>query len=255
MCHWFDRAGRLVGDGEIARVGLVATNSIRGGRNRPVLDRITQHGVVFDAWSDEPWVIDGAAVRVSLICFSGADAKLQPEIQLNGQRVDQIFSDLTARSGGKGIDLTRAQRLRVNLGTAFMGDTKGGSFDIPGDLARGWLRLPANPNGRPNADVLKPWVNGKDVTRRQADKWIVEFDSSENEVDAALYEAPFVHVAEHVKPVRQSRRSKVPWWQHERPRPAMWGLSTACPVTSPHQQLRNTGSLCGSMHAFVPTIS
>ena len=63
----------------------------------------------------------------------------------------------------------------INLGTAFMGDTKGGPFDIPGDLAREWLRLPANPNGRPNADVLKPWVNGKDVTRRQADKWIVEF--------------------------------------------------------------------------------
>ena len=27
---------------------------------------------IFDAWSDEPWVIDGAAVRVSLVCFSRA---------------------------------------------------------------------------------------------------------------------------------------------------------------------------------------
>ena len=28
-----------------------------------------------------------------------------------------------------------------------MGDTKSGPFDIPGELAREWLRLPANPKG------------------------------------------------------------------------------------------------------------
>ena len=32
-----------------------------------------------------------------------------------------------------------------------------------------------NPNGRANADVLRPLVNGMDVTRRSADKWIVDF--------------------------------------------------------------------------------
>ena len=48
-----------------------------------------------------------------------------------------------------GIDLTLARRLPENAGVAFMGDTKGGPFDVPGDLAREWLRLPANPNGRP----------------------------------------------------------------------------------------------------------
>jgi len=26
-----------------------------------------------------------------------------------------------------------------NGGVAFMGDTKGGAFDVPGKLARGWL--------------------------------------------------------------------------------------------------------------------
>ena len=67
------------------------------------------------------------------------------------------------------------QRLPSNAGVAFMGDTKGGPFDIPGDVARRWLQLPANPNGRPNADVLKPWMNGMDVTRRPSGKWIVDF--------------------------------------------------------------------------------
>ena len=71
VCHWFDKAARLVADGKLGRAGLVATNSIRGGRNRAVLDRIVEKGVIYDAWADEPWVVDGAAVRVSLVCFCG----------------------------------------------------------------------------------------------------------------------------------------------------------------------------------------
>ena len=67
-----------------------------------------------------------------------------------------------------------------------MGDTKGGPFDVPGDLAREWLREPANPNGQPNSDVLKPWMNGMAVTRRSADKWIVDFGWTMESEDSAL---------------------------------------------------------------------
>ena len=84
-----------------------------------------------------------------------------------------------------------------------MGDTKGGPFDIPGDLAREWLRLPTNPNGRTNADVLKPWVNGMDLTRRSAGKWIVDFGLTMPVDLAALYEEPFHWTTEHVYPMRQ----------------------------------------------------
>ena len=115
------------------------------------------------------------AVRVSLVCFSGPDGELAPERRLDGETVDEIHTDLTARRGGTGVDMTKARRLARNKGVAFMGDTKGGPFDVPGDLAREWLREPANPNGRPNSDVLKPWMNGMAVTRRPADKWIVDF--------------------------------------------------------------------------------
>src|SRR5205823_665686 len=48
------------------RIGLVATNSIRGGANRRLVDDILSDARIFDAWSDEAWVVDGAAVRVSL---------------------------------------------------------------------------------------------------------------------------------------------------------------------------------------------
>ena len=78
------------------RTGLVATNSIRGGANRRALQSATEGRRIFDAWSDEPWVIDGAAVRVSLVCFSGEDDAWRPETHLDGHPVDEIHSDLTA---------------------------------------------------------------------------------------------------------------------------------------------------------------
>ena len=219
VCHWFDKAARLVADGRLARAGLVATNSIRGGRNRAVLDRIAERGAIFDAWSDEPWVVDGAAVRVSLVCFARKDAGLPA--RLGGRDVSRIAADLTAGT----VDLTKAGKVARNTGCASMGDVKGGSFDVPGDLARAWLCLPANLNGRPNADVLKPWLNGMDVTRRPAGKWIVDFGFAMDESAAALYEAPFAHVAEHVRPMRQRGRHKARarfWWRHVSPGPETW---------------------------------
>ena len=158
VCFWFNKAGRLVTEGKIARAGLVATNSIRGGANRSVLDRIVERAAIFDAWSDEPWVVDGAAVRVSLVCFASEDTT--PVRFLDGKETPQIGSDLSA--GGSGF--VQAVPLARNRGVSFRGTTKNGPFDIPGELAREWLRLPANPNGRPNSDVLKPWIkrHGRD---------------------------------------------------------------------------------------------
>ena len=149
VTYWFVKAGDQIGAGKAQRAGLVATNSIRGGANRRALRTAIDGRPIYDAWSDEPWVIDGAAVRVSLICFAGQGAGPAMESRLDGRPVDRIHADLTAQRGSTGIDLTKVQRLPSNAGVAFMGDTKGGPFDIPGDVARRWLQLPANPNGGP----------------------------------------------------------------------------------------------------------
>ena len=225
VCYWFVKAGDHVGCGSSRRVGLVATNSIRGGANRRALERATGNRPIFDAWSDEPWVVDGAAVRVSLVCFSGAEDESGQERRLDGEAVDEVYADLTARRGEAGIDLTKARRLPTNAGVAFMGDTKGGPFDVPGDVAREWLRQPANPHGRPNSDVLAPWMNGLSVTRRPADKWIVDFGLTMGKEEAALYEAPFRHAQEHVRSAWEKQREagrRKQWWLHHRPRPKMW---------------------------------
>ena len=225
VTYWFVKAGEHIKSGKAKRAGLVATNSIRGGANRRALQAATSARPIFEAWSDEPWVVDGAAVRVSLVCFSCMDGGSVLEVRLDGQSVDEIHTDLTAKSGGAGFDLTEAKCLSENGDVAFMGDTKGGSFDVSGDLARDWLQLPSNPNGRTNADVLKPWINGMDVTRRPAGKWIVDFGWEMSQAEAALYESPFAYVAENVRPTRQKNRDKKLrdfWWRHERLRPAMW---------------------------------
>lgn len=213
VCYWFHKAGKLVAQGRIARAGLVATNSIRGGRNRVVLDQIVEQNAIFNAWSDEPWVVDGAAVRVSLICFASKKAGLSA--CLDGSDVSRINADLSASVA----DLTTAKKLLRNRHTAFLGGFKKGKFEISGDLAREWLCLPTNPNGRPNADVLKPWINGRDVTQRLAGKWVVDFGHEMSEMDAALYEAPFSHILEHVKPERDRNRRadlRQNWWRHDR---------------------------------------
>ena len=83
-----------------------------------------------------------------------------------------------------------------------MGDTKGGSFDVEGALARRWLLEPLNPNGRPNSDVLTPWVNGMDLTRHPSDPRIIDFRWTMTEVEAAYYELPFAHVNQLVRAQR-----------------------------------------------------
>jgi type II restriction/modification system DNA methylase subunit YeeA len=217
VIYWFEKARAALKAGHACRVGLVATNSIRGGANRRVLDQIVDDGRIFEAWSDEPWIIDGAAVRVSLVCFGlGKDTP-----RLDGQQVATINADLSS----KAFDLTKAKRLVENLNVSYMGDTKGGAFDVPGERARQWLQQPLNPNGRPNVDVLKPWRNGMDITRRSADKWIIDFGWTLSERDASLYADPFHHVREHVWPERSKNRReayRVNWWRHVEPRPAMW---------------------------------
>ena len=218
VCYWFHKAGRLVAEGKLVCAGMVATNSIRGGKNRDVLNRIVKDSMIFDAWSDEPWVIDGASVRVSLVCFALKGAGLVA--RLNGNTVSRISADLA----GGGLDMTQAARLLANRSVSFAGGKKYGPFDIPGNLARKWLALPSNPNGRSNADVLKPWINGMDLTRRGADKWVIDFGSSMSGTEAALYEVPFSYVAVHVRPKRKNdRASKVRnfWWRHETTRPQM----------------------------------
>jgi hypothetical protein len=235
VCYWYEKARAMVDAGRVQRAGLLATQGIRGGGSRQTLHRIKDSGDIFMAWSDEPWVVDGAAVHVSLVGF---DDGSETEKLLDGTPVVDINANLSS-----GADLTQAVRLPENAGIGFVGDVKGGAFDIREDLAREMLVDP-NPDGRSNADVLRPWVNGLDITRRPRSMWIIDFGVNLPADEAMLYEAPFEYVRKHVEPTRSKVRRKSyaeKWWLHVEPcsgmRTALTGLSRfiATPTLSKHR--------------------
>lgn len=219
VCYWFHKARKQIVAGQLQAAGLVATQAIRAGSNRKVLEAIVTDTRIFEAWSDEEWINEGAAVRVSLIGF-GPIFPVDRSSRLDGTKMDAIHADLTA---GDGLNLTQAQLLAENSNTSFEGTKKYGDFDIPGEIARSWLGAP-NPNGKSNSLVVKPWANGQDVTKRPSDTWIIDFGTDMPENNACLFELPYQHALEHVKPYRQTvnrERTRRNWWLHEEARVSM----------------------------------
>lgn len=216
VTYWFAKAWSEMQFGGVARAGLVATNSIRGGVSREVLKPIVDGGRIFDAWADEPWTVDGAAVRVSLICF---DKLKSTDTRLDGKPAGKVLADLTSNEGG--FDLTKAASLAENKGICAYGSQEKGSFEIDGSVARNLLALP-NPHGKPNSDVVKRAINAMQVTRRRGDGWVIDFGLNMAEREAALYEKPFEIVLRQVMPERKGRRDAGQakrWWLHARPSP------------------------------------
>jgi type II restriction/modification system DNA methylase subunit YeeA len=221
VCYWFEKSRQQIVAMGCNRAGLVTTNSIRGGSNRSVLDRICETGRIFDSWSDEDWVNEGAAVRVSLISFS--DTSFNNSISLDGKRVSKIFADLTATSEENfSVDVTTAKQLSSNSSASFIGTQKSGEFDIDGETAREWLKQP-NPNNKSSSIVVRPWANGMDVTRRPSDTWIIDFGVNMEQTDACFFEQPYTHLQSYVEKKRGGNRESVAakWWLHTRPRPDM----------------------------------
>lgn len=213
VCYWFEKARQMIESGKTHAAGYVATNSIRKNTNLPVIKRIVSTTRIFNAWSEEKWTIDGAAVDVSLICFGNHPV----DVKLDGVPVGQINADLTS-----GLDLTQAQPLSENRDGALLGIQKSGPFDVEGNIARRWIVEPTNPNGRSNADVLFPYWNGDDVTGRPRDVWLIDLPLGLTEEAASQFDKPFSHLAtspdENGKLVRQLRAELGPragprWWE------------------------------------------
>jgi type II restriction/modification system DNA methylase subunit YeeA len=210
VTYWFEKARALVLVGNAKRVGLLATQGIRGGTNRAVLERIKSCGKIFWAQSDRKWVLDGAMVHVSMIGFDNGS---ETETILDGVPVAEISAALTG-----GTDLTKAHRLHENEGLAYIGDMKKGSFDVTEDVAASMLMAIGNPNGMPNSMVVKPFLNARDITMRSRQKWIIDFGEMKEE-EAALYESPFEYLRINEKQHRDGVRNpleRTRWWQHGR---------------------------------------
>ncbi len=213
VCYWFEKARAHIAAGKAKRAGLLATNSIRGGANRRVLERIKESGDIFMAWSDREWVLDGAAVRVSMVGF---DDGTDPYRVLDGNQVGEVNPDLTGEA-----NITKAKTLHENLGLSFIGTQKSGPFDISSEIAHELLQA-QNPSNKSNSDVIVRWVNGLDIVQLDRKMYIIDFPVGITENDAMLYEGPFEYVKRNVKPTRTATHFKnYPFWLHWNPRPAM----------------------------------
>ncbi|MCY3543511.1 MAG: class I SAM-dependent DNA methyltransferase, partial [Chloroflexi bacterium] len=234
-CYWFEKARAFIERGKVKRAGLLGTQGIRGGHNRVAMQRIKDSGDIFAAHSDREWVLDGAMVHISIVCFDDGSEKGR---KLDGLTVNRINSNLTS-----GIDTTVAKRLKENRNIAFEGQSPKARFDIPPDDAGLMLAQPLNVNGRPNSDVVLPVLNGRDITERNRGMYTVNFGLMSFD-EACQYEMPFEHVKLHVYPERQ-KKSQAPfrkrWWQYATPRPVMRsflkGLERyiATPIVSKHR--------------------
>src|SRR5207249_1997559 len=205
-CYWFEKARDSIEHQHCKRAGLLATQGIRGGANREVLKRIKESGDIFFAISDRDWILDGANVHVSMIGFD--DGTEKPPT-LDGHKVGAINPNLTAHA-----DVTTAQPLAANLNISFRGTQKSGDFDIPDELARKWLVTP-NPHGKPNSDLLRPWLNGSAIVKRMPPRWIIDTRTDMTQEQFAMYEAPYFHAACFVKPQRDKNKRehrRLNWW-------------------------------------------
>ncbi len=213
-CYWFERARRKSRSTSVG-AGLLATQGIRGGANRKVLERIKASGDVFFAESDRDWVLDGAAVHVSMVGFDNGAERLHV---LDGTEVTAINPDLSTLA-----NITVAKRLAENAGISIQGDNKVGPFEVDEAAALAYLITP-NPHGLPNSDVVRPWTNGTIITQQRSPGWIVDFPPEMSLDDSACYAEPFDHIKSHVYPVRSENRREARakrWWIHGDPQKAM----------------------------------
>ena len=209
-CYWFEKARAHIAAGKCKRAGLLATQGIRGGVNREVLKRIKASGGIFWAESDRPWILDGANVHVSM---AGFDDGTDGDRTLDGKPVSTINANLTSTT-----DLTLARTLPENADLFLRPPEKGGAFELTDGQALAMLDRP-NPHGRPNSDVLRPWVNAEMLVKTRQNLWIIDYPAGMPEEVASCYEKPMAQLAAHVKPARETNRDEKLrrlWWLHRR---------------------------------------
>ncbi len=228
VCYFFEKARENVELGRTKRVGLIATNSIAGGENARVLERILKTGAIFRAWPDRAWIQSGAAVRTSVVMFDGGQEPERVLLRHEGDERDPnkrvtVARDVPTINGdlSSGPALRSAKSLTSNAGKAFIGALPGAKgFILSGQEARAWFDLP-NPEGVSNRDVLKPFKVGEDLNDVDSDRYAIDFSGMELE-DARKYEEPMARVLALVKPEKDKtneRHSRERWWQFKRSSP------------------------------------
>ena len=239
VTYWWDKAADLVRKGAARRFGFITTNSITQTFSRRViqrqLDAKTPLYLTF-AIPDHPWA-DGqgaAAVRVAMTVGALVEhderTGLLKTVVHEGQAPDRdgavpvelymkrgvIHSDLSI-----GADLNLCNPLSANKGLACMGvKLHGKGFLLNGNE---WKYIASySPNDAHN--VVKKYINGKDLTGRNRGLMVVDLFGLQEEEVRKDHPVLYQLILDRVKPEREqnnrlSYRKK--WWVFGEPRPEM----------------------------------
>ncbi|MDT6984954.1 Eco57I restriction-modification methylase domain-containing protein [Streptomyces lusitanus] len=216
LCSYFLLRNLSLAPGR--RTGIIATNTIAQGDTREVgLDQATANGwTVYRAVKAQPW-LGTAAVIVSLLWLTGMVGQDEAPL-LDGNEVRGITPALLPTSRATGTPYPLVE----NEAQSFIGSyVLGKGFVLSARQAQALIAKDAR-----NADVLFPYLNGKDLNQRpgaSASRWVINFHDW-TEAKAAEYADVFAIVEREVKPERTRNNRKVYrdyWWQFAEKRPAM----------------------------------
>ncbi len=203
------------------RAGLITTNTITQAQNRGMVAAAAESGARV-VWTvpDHPWVEEsgGAAVRVAMTVVATGDlgaVRIKVDDQagiVREERFHRLNSDLT---GHANVAAATSHSLKANQGLATRGFMLfGAGFILSSDEAA--RLLTEEPS---NALVIKQFRNGRDLTVRPRDVFVIDFGLMD-EHRARSFPRLFDIVRTRVKPDRDANSREVRrrfWWRFGEP--------------------------------------
>lgn len=233
VMYWWEVAAKACETKRARRFGFITTNSITQPFNRSVIEK--SKCTLRSAIGDHPWVDgqDGAAVRIAMTVASMDDADGsvfqvvreqelpngygEAEVEFKASR-GVINSDLTL-----GANVTKAATLLANESISQQG------VILVGDGFRlGELEASPFLDDTAEAERVKPYIIGQDITQRRAMRWVVDTNGLNEFELRSKFPKLYQLLLQRVKPERDQNRDKTfreKWWLWGRPRPEIRHLS------------------------------
>lgn len=241
VMFWWAKAAELVARGQVQRMGLITTNSLRQTFNRRVVQAaLDKHTALTFAIADHPWVdsANGAAVRIAMTVLQpgptegrlchvtaetpGDDGEVAVTLH---EHTGHIHADLSV-----GANVAAARTLQAMTGISSPGvKLHGAGFIVtPAEADTLLAATPAETSAQARARIIRDYRNGRDLTDRPRGVRVIDaFGLSADEL-RAQHPGVYQWLLERIKPERDAKASSKDgagyaklWWLHGKPRQEM----------------------------------
>lgn len=228
VMFWWAKAAELVARGQVQRMGLITTNSLRQTFNRRVVQAaLDKHTALTFAIADHPWVdsANGAAVRIAMTVLQpgAAEGRLchvtaetpgddgEVAVTLH-EHTGHIHADLSV-----GANVAAARTLQAMTGISSPGvKLHGAGFIVtPAEADTLLAATPAETSAQARARIIRDYRNGRDLTDKPRGVRVIDaFGLSADEL-RAQHPGVYQWLLERVKPERDQNNRAVyrnNWW-------------------------------------------